>query len=84
MCLFTNVSFGLRLRVKEEIQEQNVEGLMENLPPITTQHNNIMLTFDRGYGKINFVESMSNKKNISTIATTAGSRHPSITVSKSK
>ena len=65
MCSFTNNLFGSRLRVKGETQEQHVEELIGNFPPITTQHNKIMLTFDRGCGKMTFDESMSEKKLIS-------------------
>ena len=43
-----------------------------------------MLAFDHGYGKITFVELISEKKNdISSIVTTVGSCHPFITVAKS-
>ena len=83
-CFFTNVLFGLILRVKGETQEKNTEELIGTLPPIAIQHNKIMLAFDHGYGKMTFVESMSeNKIDISTIATIVGSLHPFITVAES-
>ena len=77
-CYFTSVLFGLRLRVKGESQEQNIEKLIETLPKLTSIHDKVTLTFDRGYGKLKFVNTNASKNfDINTIAT-VGSRHPFI------
>ena len=79
-CSFTSVLFGFRLRVKGESQQANVHALIDTLPSITTSEEKIRLTFDRGYGKMDFIEENARKRyNISTIATTVGSRHPFVT-----
>lgn len=77
---FTSVLFGLRLRVKGESQKANVHALIDMLPSITTSEEKIRLIFDQGYGKMDFIEENARKRyNISTIATTVGSRHPFVT-----
>ena len=76
--------FGLRLRVKGESQQANVHALIDTLPYITTSEEKIRLIFDRGYGKMDFIEENARKRyNISTIATTLGSRHPFVTKKES-
>ena len=83
-CSFTSVLFGLRLRVKGESQQANVHALIDTLPSITTSEEKIRLIFDRGYGKMDFIEENARKRyNISTIATTLGSRHPFVTKKES-
>ena len=75
---------GLRLRVKGESQQANVHAFLDTLPSIITSEEKIRLTFDRGYGKMDFiVENARKRYNISTIATTLGSRHPFVTKKES-
>ena len=75
-CSFTSVLYGLRLRVKGETQAQNVRDLLNTVTTIKSQHENIMLTFDQGYGKLSFIDTMTQLKfNVNTIATTVGSRY---------
>ena len=57
-CSFTSVLYGLRLRVNGETQEQSVRDLVNTIPKITSAHENIMLIFDWGYGKLSFVDTM--------------------------
>ena len=84
-CFFTSVLYGMRLRVKGETQEQNARGLVNTIPEITSAHENIMLTFDRGYGKLSFVDTISILKlSVNTIATTVGSHHPFIPMQEFK
>ena len=76
-CSFTSVLFGMRLRVRGEKIEDNIHELIDTIPPITSNDEKIRLTFDRGYGTMRFIEKMTEKKyDITTIATTVGSRHP--------
>ena len=76
-CSFTSVLFGVRLRVRGEKLVNNIHSLIDTLPKITTSDENIRLSFDRGYGTMQFIEDTSAKRyRISTIATTIGSRHP--------
>ena len=73
-CSFTSVLFGVRLRVRGETLENNVHNLIDTLPKITSEDENIRLTFDRGYGTMRFISKAVEKKfNISTIGTTIGS-----------
>ena len=60
-CSLTNVMFGLRLRTQGISQERNVESLLSTLPKLTSQNQQVWLTFDRGYGKLSFVESQAEK-----------------------
>ena len=54
----------------------NVHSLVDTLPKITCIDENIRLTFDHGYRTMKFIEDTSGKNyKISTIVTTAGSRH---------
>ena len=83
-CSFTSVLFGLRIRLKGESQQANVHALIDTLPSITTSEEKIRLTFDQGYGKMDFIEENARKRYIiSTIATTLGSRHPYVTKKES-
>ena len=83
-CSFTSVLFGARLRVRGERVEDNVHTLIDTLPKITSVDEKIRLTFDRGYGTMRFVTKAVEKRfDISTIATTVGSRHPFITKAES-
>ncbi len=79
-CSQTSAIFGVRLRVQGETEEHNVSELLKCLPPFEGPGNNATITFDRGYGKMNFVEAVSALgANVLTIAATVGSRHPFIT-----
>ena len=53
-CSLTNVLYGITLHIKGITQESNVEGLLNNLPKLTSSHDKVRLMFDRGYGKIPF------------------------------
>ncbi len=78
-CSQTSVIFGMRLRVQGETEEHNVSELLKCLPSFEGQGNNATTTFDRGHGKMNFVEAVSALgANVLTIAATVGSRHPFI------
>jgi len=75
----TSVLCGMRLRVKGESQTENVKELLRTLPPLGA-NDNVRLCFDRGYGKMPFIEETSAFKfNVTTVAATVGSRHPFIT-----
>ena len=82
-CSLTSVLYGMRLRVKGVTQEENVAALLSNLPHLTSSHDKVRLTFDRGYGKMPFVETNAKKITGSTVANTIGSRHPFIPVEES-
>ena len=60
-CSVTNVLFGLRLRVSGVNQTTNVNNLLWTLPKITSAKHHVRLTFDRGYGKLPFVENSTKK-----------------------
>ena len=60
-CSLTSVLYGMRLRVKGVTQEENVAALLSNLPHLTSSHDKVRLTFDRGYGKMPFVETNAKK-----------------------
>lgn len=52
---------------------------------ITSAHENLSLMFDRGYGKLYRVDTISMLKfNINTIATTVGSSHSLIPIQELK
>jgi hypothetical protein len=75
-CSVTNMLYGVRLRVKGERQSDNVEELMKTL---RNPQRKQRCTFDRGYGKMDFVRLMVELGfEIATFATTIGSRHPFI------
>ena len=79
-CSQTSVIFGMRLRVQGDTEEHNVSELLKSLPSFEDSGSNATITFDRGYGKMNFVRSVSALgANVLTIAATIGSRHPFIT-----
>ena len=79
-CSQTSVIFGMRLRVQGDKEEQNVSELLKCLPSSEGLQRKMTITFDRGYGKMNFVKSVSALgANVLTIAATVGSRHPFIT-----
>ena len=83
-CSFTSVLFGMRLRIRGEKLEDNVHALIDTIPKITSDDEHIRLTFDRGYGTMRFIRNTTLKKfEISTIATTVGSRHPFLTKKES-
>ena len=83
-CAFTSVLFGAWLRVRGEKVEDNVHTLIDILPKMTSVNKKIRLTFDRGYGTMQFVTKVVEKKfDISTIVTTVGSRPPFLTQSES-
>ncbi len=77
-CSQTSVVFGMKLRTKGITQENNVQDLLSNLPNME-QGSNTTITFDRGYGKMNFVLAVAAVGfNVWTVAATVGSRHPFI------
>ena len=62
VCSLTSVLYGMMLCVKGVTQEENVALLLSNLPHLTSSHDKVRLTFDRGYGKMPFVEEHARKK----------------------
>ena len=60
-CSLTSVLYGMRLCVKGVTQEENVAALLSNLPHLTSSNDKLRLTFDRGYGKMPFVETNAKK-----------------------
>lgn len=76
----TSVLCGMHIRVKGESQSDNVKELLRTIPPLAAA-DNVRLCFDRGYGKMPFIEETSAMRfNITTVAATLGSRHPFVTV----
>ena len=75
----TGIMYAMRLRVKEELQHSNVKKMLETLPKATLNRHHIRMFFDRGYGKMSFVDEVLKRGyQICTIASTIGSRHPFI------
>ena len=73
-CSILEIVYGMKLRSSGVSQVDNVVALVSAVPKI---NQNVSLTFDRGYGKRSFSETMISRGfNISTFASTAGSRHP--------
>ena len=76
-CSLSNVIFGIRLRLVGDKQVENVYKLLEHLPKLVTPNECITLTFDRGYGKLHFIQQVSlSNYQIQTIAPDQGSHHP--------
>ena len=51
--------------------------LLETLPKINCNEDNLKVTMDRGYGKKMFVENILQRDfTLITVANTVGSRHP--------
>ena len=73
-CSLLGIMYGMKLRSSGVSQVDNVVALASSIPKI---NQNVSLTFDRGYGKRSFSETMISRGfNISTFASTTGSRHP--------
>ena len=78
-CSLTNVLFGLRLKTPGVSQEENVRQLLERLSNLDSNQQSVDLTFDRGYGKLPFIEPYASKGyDVTTVANTVGSRYPLI------
>ena len=60
-CSFTSLMYGMRLRKVGETQMKNIEDLIETLPPLSRSCNSVPVTYDRGYGKMNFLEMIDKK-----------------------
>lgn len=78
-CSLTSIMFGMRLRLKGDKQESNVQALLDYLPKLTNPSDSITIHFDRGYGKLTLITMIAQKNyNILTIAPNFGSRYPFI------
>ena len=53
--------YGMRLRTAGETQMKNIEDLIETLPPLSKNCDTVPVTYDRGYGKMNFLEMIIKK-----------------------
>ena len=72
-----SIVLGMRLRVKGEKQQENVENLLDTLPKLTSTEHSVEIAADRGYAKLPFVMTVLKMGyEISTIANLVGSRHP--------
>ena len=66
--------YGMRLRTSSVSQKDNVMDLIGNLPVV---HQNVNVTFDRGYGKRDVIDGITARGfNVTTFAAAMGSRHP--------
>ena len=80
---FFQIIFGMRLRTIGESQIDNVEKLLDTLPPIGVDFresmNGPIMACDRGYGKLSFINLLIQRNyKVITIANTVGSEHPFI------
>eukprot|EP00957_Ditylum_brightwellii_P058160 4410524-Ditylum_brightwellii.AAC.1 len=79
-CAVTSVTFGMQLHCSGESQISNCYTLLESFPNVG---NTVTLTFDCGYGKLNFVNKIIHCGfKGSAFTATMGSRHPFIPNSK--
>ena len=80
---FFQIIFGMRLRTIGKSQIDNVEKLLDTLPPIGVDFresmNGPIMACDRGYGKLSFINLLIQRNyKVITIANTVGSEHPFI------
>ena len=76
VCSLTSVIFGMRLRLVEDKQVDNVYKLLEHLPKLVSHCKSISLTIDRGYGILQFLTQVSLfNYTMQTIALKLGSCH---------
>ena len=73
-CSLLDIMYGMRLRTSSISQKDNVMDLIGNLPVV---HQNVNVTFDRGYGKRDVIDGITARGfNVTTFAAAMGSRHP--------
>jgi hypothetical protein len=80
---FLQLVLGMRLRTSADTQMENVEKLMDRLPPVEKNCNQCdlgpWLACDRGYGKKKVIQMLAEKNGkVITVTATAGSDHPII------
>ena len=57
----TNIHLVIRLHLKGDTQENNVIQMMVNLPSIVKPSHSVTVSFDRGYGKFDFLQKKQDE-----------------------